>query len=80
MVRGKSFSFIFDRLWQVLAEFRIEPVEIVGSIHTINTACAGASAVETKGGHACNNIRITNKIRSTGVTEAGTAGVCIIGQ
>jgi hypothetical protein len=64
MVRGKQFIFILDLSWQMSAKGAVEPIQIVGSIHTIHTAGASAVAVETERRHASNDIRITDKVRS----------------
>src|SRR5262245_58790803 len=41
-----------------------KPVQVIGSIHTVDTTSAGAVAVEAKGGHTANYIGATNEVWS----------------
>ena len=64
MVRGKYFIFIFGYLWQVLAKFTIEPVEIISSVYAIHTTGTSAVAVEPKGGYPGDDVGIPDEIRT----------------
>ena len=67
-------------LGQVLAKFSIEPVEIIFSVHAIHTTSTSASAVKPKGCYTSDDVGIPDEIRTARVTEAGAAGVCIVGK
>jgi hypothetical protein len=74
----KSYAILLLR--QMIAKCAVEPVQIIGSVYTVDTTGASAIAVETEGCDPSNDIGITNKVGATGVTKAGTACMRIVGQ
>src|SRR5215211_32016 len=59
---------------------RGKPIQVIGSIHAIDSTGTSTISIDTIRGHGTYDIGVTNEIRAAGIAEAGTAGIRIIGK
>jgi len=50
---------------QMVAEGGVEPAQVVGPVHAVDAAGAGAVAVEAEGRHSCDDVRGAEVVRTS---------------
>jgi hypothetical protein len=58
----------------------VEPIQIIGSIYTVDATSACTVAVQTEGCNTRNDNTIIQEIGSTRVSEACAAHMMVVGQ
>jgi hypothetical protein len=74
VVRGK----LLLRWLEILTKLLVEPVEVIGLVDSINTACACAGVIERIGGHAYDHIGILEEYGTTRVAKTCAARMRIV--
>ena len=67
------------RGWYDLVQEGIYKIEDILSIHAEDATGAGTISIHTERCNPSDNIAIPQEIGSAGITETGSAGICVIG-
>jgi hypothetical protein len=62
----------------MIAEFAVEPIQVVCAVDAVHAAGATAVAVQTEGGHPGDDVGLVNEIGAARVAKAGAAGVGVV--